>query len=367
MGCLKLSYYEEQEALEKSPLKVVSGLGEKNGSSDFRVNYYPFGLQHAGGFNRVTSLKNNYLYNGKELQPSLRLDWYHYGERFYDPQLGRWHVIDPAGELFQNLSPYNYSFNNPVRFIDPDGMAPTEGGGTDPKELYGKKVDMSNAPARSVNAAGHPRNGPWFWRKMLQQHPEMFDEANRIRIRNKQSPHINETWIKHSPSHAAYEGKLVHHHIDQGKIATGIPEAAHRKHFSDLHTNKGGRPKGSGRLGKIGGAFSAASFLLDLVNSFRGDPHSLGMQFTAGYSTNKLYFDNETEQYFEVTSRTDIKDDEGNVIGQEAVYNTYSDYTYDEEAGRYVGVNKTGTYKATKYEGDDARRVYQQLISGGFN
>ncbi|MEO0894805.1 MAG: DUF6443 domain-containing protein [Bacteroidota bacterium] len=83
--------------------------------------YYPFGLAHKGGENLATSPSNQYLFNGKELQDEMDLGWYDYGFRMYNPALGRWNGVDVLAEKYINWSPYTYTLNNPLRFVDPDG------------------------------------------------------------------------------------------------------------------------------------------------------------------------------------------------------------------------------------------------------
>jgi len=86
-------------------------------------HYYPFGMQMEGLCRpALFDITNNQLYNGKELQPDYNLQWYDYGARFYDPQLGRWHSVDPMAEKHYGLTPYNYVLNNPLLYVDPKGM-----------------------------------------------------------------------------------------------------------------------------------------------------------------------------------------------------------------------------------------------------
>ncbi len=82
-------------------------------------HYYPFGMEMSQLSSGTST--NKYLYNGKEHQNDFALDWYDYGARFYDPELGRWHSVDPLADKYQSWSPYNYTLDNPINFIDPDG------------------------------------------------------------------------------------------------------------------------------------------------------------------------------------------------------------------------------------------------------
>ncbi|MDR1876281.1 MAG: RHS repeat-associated core domain-containing protein, partial [Flavobacteriaceae bacterium] len=49
----------------------------------------------------------------------------YFGARYYDSKISQWYSVDPLAEKYPDWSPYNYCFNNPVIYTDPDGMDPT--------------------------------------------------------------------------------------------------------------------------------------------------------------------------------------------------------------------------------------------------
>ena len=81
-------------------------------------HYDPWGLNLPIGVEG----KDRFTYNSKEKQDGT--GWLDYGARMYDPQKVVWNGIDPLAEDEDQypLSPYAYCFNNPINFIDPDGM-----------------------------------------------------------------------------------------------------------------------------------------------------------------------------------------------------------------------------------------------------
>ena len=86
----------------------------------FMGDYVDRGPDSKGVLNWL--IENKYLYNGKELNDDWDINLYEYGARWYDPAIGRWTSVDPLADIAPSWTPYRYAFDNPLIFIDPDGM-----------------------------------------------------------------------------------------------------------------------------------------------------------------------------------------------------------------------------------------------------
>lgn len=137
-GSFRAEYFLKDH-LGNTRVVFADTLGNGTPSIIQETNYYPFGLAFTGV--DLKTDKNKFLYNGKELQVDDDLGMYDYGARFYDPQIGRFHRVDPAAEKYPNILPYTYCANNPIIYIDPTGMYIEEGS---QKEWERRKSDVTS-------------------------------------------------------------------------------------------------------------------------------------------------------------------------------------------------------------------------------
>ena len=98
-------------------------------------HYYAYGLRIEGISSRkVTDPREGHaenfdLYNDKELFEEGDLDWYDYGFRYYDPQIGRFPQLDPLTHYFPYYTPYQYAGCEPIANVDLDGLEPVNATG----------------------------------------------------------------------------------------------------------------------------------------------------------------------------------------------------------------------------------------------
>ena len=84
-------------------------------------DYFPFG--------RILFYQNEmgegrYQYSSKERDSESGYDYF--GARSYSSTLGRFNNVDPKANNYKSWSPYNYTLNNPIRLVDPDGNEPKD-------------------------------------------------------------------------------------------------------------------------------------------------------------------------------------------------------------------------------------------------
>jgi RHS repeat-associated protein len=90
------------------------------------IAYDPWGLNFGNTTDsqKPSVLTDRFQYNGKEKLLDLDLGWSDYGARMYMSEMCRWGAIDPLAHKYPSMSPYVFSANNPIYYVDPDGREP---------------------------------------------------------------------------------------------------------------------------------------------------------------------------------------------------------------------------------------------------
>ncbi|MBI4209350.1 MAG: RHS repeat-associated core domain-containing protein, partial [Deltaproteobacteria bacterium] len=150
---------EEIELLqmeERKPPQAFFHLGDSLGSSQVVVDgsglvvqvnsYSPYG-EILSEPHKEQSI--DHLYTGQELDRSTGL--YNYGARAYDSATSRFLSVD---RVHQSPSPYTYSGNSPVQYLDPDGNSYKESDGSSLQPIM-------TADLRTIDIGSIKRLHPW--------------------------------------------------------------------------------------------------------------------------------------------------------------------------------------------------------------
>jgi|GEM_PF-2048324 len=112
-------------------------------------------------------LENRFKYNdgteleNKEFSDGSGLELYSTDFRSYDPQIGRFHRMDPMADEFERWSLFAFAFNNPILLNDPLGLASdsTNAAGF-PNSKGGKSNELDNVTVTASRKSANNSNGP---------------------------------------------------------------------------------------------------------------------------------------------------------------------------------------------------------------
>ncbi|MBV6427461.1 MAG: hypothetical protein KIPDCIKN_01979 [Haliscomenobacter sp.] len=230
-------------------------------------HYYPFGLSYGGShWMNDAARDNGYKYNGKELNEDWGLGWYDYGARWYMQDLGRWGAVDPLAEKMSYSSPYGYGFNNPVLWIDIDGLIP-----------YPSTVGTLKKVGSSFGPRIHPISG-----EVGKMHYGIDLSANQgtninayasgkvVKVASDQDGWGNYVVIEHKDGYFS-----LYAHIRNGENNIKVKEGQEVKNGENIaEVGSTGASTGPHLHLEVGKAKNLSTFLGDLTT--RLDPESIG-------------------------------------------------------------------------------------------
>ena len=376
MGCQKLTYNHEQEAVpfigiwkegsyEKIPINFREALEEKEVSQKKRDHYYPFGLSiSALSSTAPLSKPNSYRFNGNEEQLDFDLNLYDFNARMYDAQIGRFGGVDPLAGKMDALTPYHFSFNNPMLYSDPSGLEPDYLDGSVDEFDWSWTTDGGAEAARM----GRQQNGQTDPGFTLPKNANEIDtnvwepiadgdgpqQGHSKRWRNKKNGYI---LAYDEISVAKGKSAKSHFHLyePEGKLRFNQDGtiAGNKKLNSIKSTHLKPGQKTRIKLNSIAGG--VLGIFGDVSGWATGDPHSWFIEFTSP-KIGQIRYDSRLGVYYKLDGK------EENKTSQAFYYTQYQSYTWDAEKRMYVGVGAMKQYYE-RYDKKTKRTSWGELIN----
>jgi len=256
-----------------------------NGNTPFEKDLYFFHPDHLGSSNYVTDLNGKlyehleyfpfgeawveensnqqrtpFLFSAKELDEETGL--YYFGARYYDPRTSVWQSADPAlmkylpsgnkerdavlmgmGGVFEpkNMSLYAYSHQNPVVYLDPDGLStwPTKS-----TQIVGNNVNAN------AGYFGYSRDSGTTWHGGVDIGGKIGDNV----VAFKSGTVIRAGWENPADHHEGFGQRIVVEHDDNGVKTYSV-----YGHLDTMKVKLGdviAEGQGIGTLGTTGNAFN---------------------------------------------------------------------------------------------------------------
>lgn len=216
---------------------------------------------------KVAGWATPYTFTGKEKDDLTGLQYF--GARYYDSRISIWYGVDPMAEKYPQYTPFNYTLDNPIRLVDPDGME------VDDVIISGPQADKAvqelnkssslkitrNQQTGQISASGKPSNKAD--KKLLEA---INDKKITVELRTTDKQLIDsKDGTKDVPLiPAAYEGSTVNE--DQKVNALQIINVDNAVKISEL-------------LGET----PAATITHEINESFFGAKRDPGGNYSSGY------------------------------------------------------------------------------------